>query len=109
MADRYLPPDGVAQPALVEDLCDELLFDAYPWQVLGPGHLARLDESLEGATPLAGGRMELAIGEVSEWLSLDPEHRTTVQEKARRLLAPCLISDDQAFRRERARRVHTET
>jgi hypothetical protein len=30
--------DG-AQPTLVYHLCDELLFDAYPFQVLGPGHL----------------------------------------------------------------------
>ena len=38
----HVTPPGVGEAEWVEKFCDELVFDAFAWQVLGPGHLARL-------------------------------------------------------------------
>ena len=86
-------------PGTFQSLCDEIVPDAFPWQILGPGHVARLAaggrSDLPGATPLPGGRVELAIGELDEWLPGRPTRRAA-REGARRLLAPCILGHQEA-------------
>lgn len=86
-------------------VCDEVAFDAYPFQVLSPGHLARLGGTLPGAERLAGGRVGLAIGEFADWQlgpfdpanprrSLSERMRDpTVRQRGWELLRPCLLTD----------------
>lgn len=109
---------GGAGSHTVELLCDEIVFDAFPWQVLGPGHLRRVAAAgatlqqpglTEGPTPLGGERLELSIGSFDDWLVdrpadparswIDVGYRRRdprVQQAARDLLAPCLMSHAQA-------------
>ncbi|HVE47102.1 MAG TPA: hypothetical protein VNA57_10210 [Acidimicrobiales bacterium] len=94
---------GGEQSGSITPLCDEFVFDAYPWQILGPGHLARLGGRLPGARPLAGGRVELAIGDPLAWIVDPSESQCTdprtrlfrsrdpdVPRSARELLSGCL-------------------
>lgn len=50
-------------------LCDEIVFDGFAYQILGPGHLARLGSfaSFVG-TPLEADRVEVEVGEPQQWL-----------------------------------------
>ena len=101
---------GGESPSFVEWVCDQLCFDGFPYQVLGPGHLARLAAaSPDGSPPaklrpLEAGRAELAVGELTSWLPGNPE-RPRVLEEARRLLAPCLLrrGESKPLRDERQR------
>jgi hypothetical protein len=86
--------DG-ASPDLVAGLCDELLFDTYPFQVVGPGHVRRLGSLPVGATELTHGRATMSFGEPEEWLPDSPE-RAAVRARARAALAPCLVSRREA-------------
>lgn len=96
------PPQPTGRPdaaphELVQRHCDEIVLDAYPYQVLGPGHLQRLgsagrsSESIPSRA-LLGGRIGVALGAPSDWL-LDRAER---QQRARELLAPCLLTTDEA-------------
>jgi len=76
---------GGEDPWNVLDWCDEFVFDAFHYQVLGPGHLRRLGGLPDGSRSLAGGRAEFEVGEPQQWLPLD-------QAAGRQLLAPCLIT-----------------
>lgn len=95
---------GGEPPELIENLCDEYVFDAFPYQILSPGHIQQLGGVPAGGRELGGGRVEFAIGDPRQWL-LEPRqpmvfgydpfvgHRRDpeVVEKGRRLLAPCLL------------------
>ena len=96
------------QHTQVKWVCDEIVPDAFPYQVLGPQHIERLGGPPSGAIELAT-RWELAIGASEDWLfdaDYDPASRAwwtaelrrdpTVQAHARELLAPCLLSSHQA-------------
>ena len=87
--------EGGETPERLESICDELVFDAFPYQVLGPGHLERLGGPPPGAVALAEGRMEVAIGEPSSWLPGSPD-RGEVQASGRELLTPCLLRSPEA-------------
>jgi hypothetical protein len=82
----------LAQPSAVYHLCDELVFDAYAWQILGPGHLRRLGQSPPGAVSLPAGRAEFAAGDLRDWLP-GSERRDPALVAARQSLAPCLVTD----------------
>ena len=95
------------------DLADVAALDAFWYQVLGPGHLARTGP-LPGARPLDGGRVELTLGEFADWIDEERAltgprpHGTTrepsaLRRRGRTLLAPCFLSGTQAraLRRER--------
>ncbi len=114
-----LEQDG-ADPFFMEQVCDEYVFDAYHLQVLGPGHLNRLGRTPPGARQLDEGRVELAIGDASDWV-LDPwlpgdypevpsmsgasgrRRNQQIKQTGRRLLEPCLLKTDDAFRLLKAR------
>ena len=90
----------------LERICDEFVFDAFPYQVLGPGHVRRLGGIPAGARKLGNGRVGLNIGDPRSWLidqSVFADRSTAplgvsaarkdreVQEPGRELLAPCLV------------------
>ena len=91
---------GVVDPG---GLHDELVLDAMPWQLLGRGHLRRLDD--DGALPLdqhglgtarhvAPDMVELIIGHPADWLPGSSE-REGLLGAGRRLLGPCLPSGEE--------------
>jgi hypothetical protein len=91
-------------------LHDEIALDAMPWQLLGPGHLRRLeaagtlplDDLVATARPLADGMVEVGIGQPSDWLLDSPSH-DQILLAGRRLLAPCLPPMDEWRDRYEAR------
>ncbi|HVL99535.1 MAG TPA: hypothetical protein VM324_09625, partial [Egibacteraceae bacterium] len=95
-------------------LLDEVVLDAFWWQLLGPGHLRRLGGPPPGARPLAAGRVELAVGDPADWLFAQPpegpwhnfakwRRDPWVYARARDLLQPCLLTSNQAARLDQAR------
>lgn len=74
-----------AAPRAAPELsCDQVVFDAFPYQVLGPGHVERLGAAPRGARVLAGARIELEL----------PEQRLgtpAIREAAWATLRPCLL------------------
>jgi hypothetical protein len=104
---------GGAPFEMVRGSCDEFLFDAFPYQVLAPGHLARLDSAPAGGRELGGGRVELEIGEPAAWLfDRTPDQESIwrlrlaefrrdpkVQEQAREALRPCLFTSESSAAR----------
>lgn len=98
---------GGEQVDVVEALCDEYVIDAFAYQVLGPGHLARCDGIPAGSEVLSDGRRGLPVGEIADWLLDPPEDRYRNYPSdfnlcgrrrdpdapwlGRRLLAPCLL------------------
>jgi hypothetical protein len=89
---------GGEAPESMDELCDEFVFDAFHYQVLGPSHIQRLGAAPAGARPLQAGMVELTIGEPAEWLPL-------ARDEGRRALAPCLVREEEAPRIGRARAV----
>lgn len=98
-------------------LRDELVFDAFVYQILGPGHLARSANPPPGARAQIGGRVEVSIGEFRDWL---PDHASIkrqvgypyvysnyrnpeIQQHARQVLAPWLMTEEEVARLRRAR------
>lgn len=81
-------------PEVVERTCDEFVFDGFAWQILGPGHVARLGSLPPGARPLDGGRVEVAFGTWQDWLPTEPERRAAVQQQARSVLSPLLSLEE---------------
>lgn len=69
-------------------LSDVQVLDAFWYQVLGPGHMARIG-SLPGGRDLGGGKVELTLGDFDDWL--DPEKARLLQDRGRELLEPCFI------------------
>jgi hypothetical protein len=97
----------------LEPFCDEAVFDGFPYQVLGPGHLERLGGPPAGARMLAGGRVEVAAGDLAPWIdegtggrgaNLGPR-RGMLRGPVQRLLQPCLALDGGVLRQERWERV----
>jgi hypothetical protein len=88
----WLSEGGGGRPAEVDLLVDEVVFDGFFYQVLGPRHLTRSGEPPPGARPLDGQRVELQVGDLSSWISDGPE-RVAVREEARRLLRPWLLKE----------------
>lgn len=100
--------EGGDDPTFVQAVCDEYVFDAFPYQVLGPGHLRHLGGIPAGAAELDGGRVELFVGEPASWL-LDPSkpvtrdptprrHDPSLQARGRQILAPCLLRKGETFK-----------
>lgn len=72
---------------------DVVVPDAFPWQVLGPGHLERLEalgEALPPSEHLGDGRVEVALGDPKDWLPRSVS-RTDAQDDAIAWLSPLLV------------------
>lgn len=82
------PPNVVAR-----ELVDERVPDAYPYQVLGPAHVARLGELALPYESLGDGRIELTIDEPAMWIPGRPE-RDDAQAQGWYVLTPCLVLDE---------------
>lgn len=74
----YLPPDGPGSP---EDTQPGPLW----YQVLPAADLARAGRTIPGAVDVAGGRVEITIGEPGQWLPGHPDH-DRILARARDLL-----------------------
>lgn len=91
---------GGAAPNLVAGhLCDVLVPDVFPFQVLGPGHRARMDQARPGeqplGEPLGGERLAVAIGDPAEWLP-GGDLRPELVAEAEDLLRPLLADEEEA-------------
>jgi hypothetical protein len=93
---------GGASPNLVAgELCDLLVPDVFPYQILGKGHLARFspagDDSDEPPVgeEIADGAVEVLIADPADWLPIDEEARADAQAEGFELLAPLLATDEQ--------------
>ena len=94
-------------------LCDQLVLDAYPFQILGPGHMERLGGVPEGAKASSEGRFELTIGHPRSWL-LEPSAYEVqpdpwaglglrrkdkrIQEEGRQVLSKCILQGPEVLR-----------
>lgn len=90
----------------ISTICDEVVMDGFPFQVLGPGHLQRLTRGgsvPSDLRPLPGGRMELTVGQPASWLPHSPE-LPGVQEQARKILTPCILAPEEWWPTVEARR-----
>jgi len=99
-----LPPPKRERPVGITEMSRfsaELVVDGYGYQILGPGHLARLDRALDRAgpevrvEPIADGRFEVWFGDLSSWTPDHPE-RADLRAAARQLLLPCILTGDEA-------------
>lgn len=86
-------------------LSDLSVLDVFWWQLLGPGHIARLGEP-PGAQLQASGMTEWSIGEFQEWL--DPVQAEELRDPGRRQLEPCFLDDRQQREILRERRQRGE-
>ena len=87
---------GGEHPRRVERACDEALFDAFPYQLLGPRHVARLGDKPPGARPVPGTDfLELELGHLDEWMPRHPPLEAT-RASAREVLRPCLMMPGEA-------------
>ena len=82
------PPNVIAR-----ELIDDRVPDAYPYQVLGPAHVARLRETNLAFESLGEGRVELTLDKPESWLPGRPE-RDDAQAQGWDVLAPSLVLDD---------------
>jgi hypothetical protein len=86
--------DGASPNALVGQVGDVAVPDAFPYQVLGPGHRARRAQlglpSL--GQPLEGGRTELELGDPVDWLPRY-ETRNEARELGWKELRGLLLTD----------------
>jgi hypothetical protein len=85
---------GASPNALVGQVGDIAVPDAFPYQVLGPGHRAR--RAQQGGAPLGaaleGGRAELEIGDPVDWLPRY-ETRSEARELGWKELRGLLLTD----------------
>ncbi len=96
---------GGAAPNLVAgELGDVLVPDAFPFQILGKGHLARLapdGEAIDGllvAEPLTEGHCVVRIGDPSDWMPFY-DVRDEVQDAGFEVLGPLLVTVAEAEER----------
>ena len=89
---------GGASPNLVAgELVDVLVPDAFPYQILGKGHLARFDpDSMEVGEPPIGealgeGKVEVLIGDPADWLPIF-DVRADARAEGWEILAPVLAT-----------------
>jgi hypothetical protein len=94
----------------ISRICDEVVFDVYPWQLLGPKHVTRLTgageaghASRQALKPLRDDFAELEVTALSIGLS-EPEHLAAMRERGRAQLANCLVNRDQVFAIEQEHR-----
>jgi hypothetical protein len=94
---------GGASPNVVAgELVDVLVPDAFPFQVLGKGHLARLDpagelDPAELGEVVGEDRLAIFVGDPSDWLPVY-DVRAQVQAEGFELLAPLLATEEEVAR-----------
>ena len=89
------PEQGGARPNAVASLIGDVAVpDAFPFQVLGPGHAERLAQLGRGplGVPLGDGRTELELGDPIDWLPMY-EARDEVLEQGTKALEGLLVTE----------------
>lgn len=92
---------GFRSPRLFQDLPDVVAVDAFWYQVLGPGHLARTGP-LPDTEDLGDGKVGLSIGEFGAWLDdleierSSPMEPGPLRSAGRAMLAGCFLSREEA-------------
>jgi hypothetical protein len=66
-----------------------LVVDAFPWQVVGPRHVARMGGLPQGARQISPEHWEFTIGDLEDWV--DPAQAGPIIAAGRRLLEAFLI------------------
>lgn len=95
--DGWRARGGGAPNRVAAVACDVAVPDAFPWQILGPGHLARIEAAGEEPPPLehlGDGRVEVTLGDPADWLPRSLA-RVDAQEDAIAWLAPLLLDEDE--------------
>lgn len=75
---------------LTTKLADVSVPDAFPYQILGPGHIEALGAVPAGARHLGPGRWGLSIGRPEQWLP-GRASRAAIRGEGRLLLSPLLL------------------
>lgn len=86
----------------VPHLADEIIWDAFWYQIISAAHAERLVVVPPDAVELDDGSVELYFGELWEWLKASPT-RDRLQRQARRTLHPLILSKEQSAYRLRER------
>lgn len=89
------PEQGGARPNSVASLVGDVAVpDAYPFQILGPGHVERLGQQGRQpiGRPLGDGRYEVGLGDPVDWLPRY-EARDDMLEQATKALEGLLITE----------------
>ena len=94
--DGWRARGGASPNRVAATVVDRVVPDAFPWQVLGPGHLERLRSTPDSdelpTEALGDGRVEVAIGDAREWLPRAAA-RIDAQEDAIAWLSPLLVDE----------------
>ena len=99
---RFEDGEDGAPSDLVAASIDEFVPDAFPWQLMGPGHLARLGPSAQAASLRPDGFAELDLAPISTALA-SPDALLDLRARGKAILRPCLLSREEAIA-ERHRR-----
>lgn len=83
--------EALTDPYLATQLADVSVLDAFPYQVLGPGHIEALGGVPAGTRQLRSDRWGLSIGRLEDWLPGQPS-RAAIRTEGRLLLSSCLLT-----------------
>jgi hypothetical protein len=83
---------GASPNAVAAELGDSAVPDAFPYQLLGPGHLARRNGRGPLGSPLDDDRTELRLGDPLDWLPLY-DTRDAAREQGWTALAGLLVTE----------------
>jgi hypothetical protein len=83
---------GASPNAVAAEIGDVAVPDAFPYQVLGPGHLARRNGRGPVGSPLDDDRAELALGDPLDWLP-SYDTRDAAREQGWKALAGLLVTE----------------
>ncbi len=90
----WLGAGGASPNRVAGRLIDSHVPDAFPFQLLGAGHVEALDPALPGLARVSPDRWELVVGAPDDWLP-DGADRDAVRTEAWNLLAPLLLQADE--------------
>jgi hypothetical protein len=114
---EWLVQGGPRANKILDLFVDEIVLDAFPFQILCPGHMRRVGDDLTAVEPLELGRAGLAIGSPADWLiekrsgDTRPHERRNpqIQQEARDLLRGCLIQREDVLPLIEERQASDET
>ena len=84
---------GASPNRVAGRLVDRFVPEVFPYQVLGPRHVAALTDP-EGLTPIGDDRWELVVGDPTDWLPNAPL-RHELRRDGWHTLSPLLVRTDQ--------------
>jgi hypothetical protein len=102
MDPRARDPDDAANMDAMALLCDQVVDDAYPFQILTSAHLALVPSLRDRAEAVGDDRYCLRFGSYEAWLPDSPDLARTLAD-ARAQLAPAMITPSDAYERSQRR------